>query len=216
MSRKIEAASSWRAGRPATRSRTPGSTRRTGCGRGRRLGGKGGGHHDQPHRPAEQRPRAGRCLEGTTERPACVVVLAHQPRLCRSSLCRGSVPARRYGARLPGGCHERRPRCRVSPATGGTVHGGQPVEAAADQDAMHRGGRPADPWAMRAGPSLCWRRSRTISASAVAGTWWGWRWAVLGRSTRPAGRPAAMRWHKISLPAGVRRALAWATRTSGW
>jgi hypothetical protein len=37
----------------------------------------------------------------------------------------------------------------------------------------------------------------------------------ISAATWAAGRPVAMRWHNISLPAGVRRALAWATRTSG-
>src|SRR5919107_2334661 len=54
--------------------------------------------------------------EEATERPAGVVVLNHQPRLCR-----GSMPSRgRYGARLPGRCHEHRPRCRAPRATPAT------------------------------------------------------------------------------------------------
>jgi hypothetical protein len=71
--------------------------------------------------------------------------------------------------------------------TGRPVHPGQPTQAMADQHAMTvEAGRPTR-GAIRAGPSLWVRRSRQISASTAAGTWWGWVWAVLGRSTRPAG-----------------------------
>jgi hypothetical protein len=83
---------------------------------------QGGGGRRSP-RPAPSSARtASPCRyvpRGDDGLPACVVVLAHQPRLCRSSVS-WSVPARRYGARLPGGCHERRPRCRVSPARSAT------------------------------------------------------------------------------------------------
>src|SRR5512132_1128328 len=39
----------------------------------------------------------------------------------------------------------------------------------------------------------------------------------ISAATWATGRPAAMRWHRIILPAGGSRELAWATRTSsGW
>jgi hypothetical protein len=70
---------------------------------------------------------------------------------------------------------------------GGPVHGGQPTQAVADQHAMDGGGRPTDPegdagWAELVGAAQ--------PADLGLDRGWdlvGWRWAVLGRSTRPAG-----------------------------
>jgi hypothetical protein len=117
---------------------------------------------------------------------------------------------------------------------GGPVHGGQPTQAMADQDAMDGGGGPAgrggdpgraelvgaaqpqdcgllggrDPAGVMvggAGPVDQAGLAVLLVAGPPAG---GVREMPISAATWAAGRPAAMRWHKISLPAGVRRALA--------
>jgi hypothetical protein len=99
------------------------------------------GQRDQPTVGPKSIPRVGARPRKDRRDSTCVVVLCHQAAPVSSSgVSWFRRSRRRYDARLPGGCHEHRPRCRAPPATSATSRRAGPARPFTAMFERHRNG----------------------------------------------------------------------------